>query len=215
VPMSPRDRRALIILGAILGVALVAFFLLKPKSGDEATPSPGVSSPTPAPTTSPTSTPRKTASPPGGPLVGGHDPFSPLINEVPGGGGGPTGGTGGSTTTGGGGTSPPPPTSPTGSPTTPTGSPTSPTPHVSPPGSPGPTPSGGTGTQVGGHRVTLLDIFVQGGERKVQVSVDGKVFVVGAGENFDGNFKVVAINGSCATFLFGDQQFILCENPLK
>jgi hypothetical protein len=205
VPMSPRDRRALIILGAILGAALVAFFLLKPKSGGEATPSPGVSSPTPAPTSSPTSTPRKTASPPGGPLVGGHDPFSPLINASGGGGGPTTGGT----------TSPPPFTSP---PVTGTGTPTSSTstgPSVSPPGSPGPTPSGGTGTQMGGHRVTLIDIFTQGGTRKAQVSVDGKVFVVTAGDTFDGNFKLVAINGSCATFLFGDQQFILCENPLK
>ena len=212
MPMSPRDRRALIILGVIVGVALVAFFLLKPKGGgEEAAPSPSATSPGPAPSVSPSSSPRETTSPPGGPLVGGHDPFSPLINPS-GGGVGPSGGT----------TSPgtiPPGSSPPfssppgggGGPTSPSGSP----PSVSPPGSPGPTPSGGTGTQMGGHKVTLIDIFVQGGSRKAQVSVDGKVFVVTPGETFDGNFELVAINGDCGTFLFGDQQFILCENPLK
>jgi hypothetical protein len=83
--------------------------------------------------------------------------------------------------------------------------PTSPGPSVSP----APPPNGGNG--IGGHDVRVLDIFVRNGEELVQVEVDGDVFTVGEGDRFAGNFQVVSIDGQCATFLFGDEQFTRCE----
>lgn len=67
------------------------------------------------------------------------------------------------------------------------------------------------GITMGGERVAVVDVFVRGGEEVVQVTVGDRSFVVGEGETFAQNFKVVAINDPCATFLFGDQQFTLCE----
>src|SRR6266581_158619 len=200
MPMSPRDRRALIIFGVIAVVALAAYFLLLKKSSGPteavSTPTPTsstttVPSPVPSVTTSPT--PRATTPPPV--VVGGRDPFSPLV----GGGGGPTGVTGPTTI---------PPTSPTTPPTTIP-------PSVSPPPSPPPTPVGGTTIVIDGHTITLIDIFHRNGVKYAQVSVDGTVYTVKQGQTFDGNFKLVDPAGGCATFLFGDQQFQLCENPQK
>ena len=199
--MSPRDRRALIIFGSVAVVAVAAYFLLlKPGGGGGSkptalsTPTTSASSPAPAPSVrSHKPTPRRSRPP--APLVGGHDPFSPLINVSAGGGTGPA--------PSGSGTSP----APSGSGTPP--------PTVSPPGSPPPTPSGGTGTRIGGHNVTLIGIFTRSGERKAQIAVDGKVYVVSQGGNFDGNFQLVSITGACARILFGDQSFLLCENPQK
>lgn len=81
------------------------------------------------------------------------------------------------------------------------------------------TPSGGSdissGTDnddtVGGHRVRLIDTFRAGGEARVRVQVDGTVYTVGEGDRFADNFQVVSISDSCASLLFGDDQFSLCE----
>ena len=185
------------IFGAVAVAALVAYFLLlKPGGGGGGQPvaanGPAVTkaSPSPAPSAGKKHkdhTPRRSR-PPALPPVGGHDPFSPLVNA-----------------SAGGGTSP----APSGS------SSTSPAPTVSPPGSPGPTPSGGTSTRIGGHTVILLDIFSRDGAQKAQISVDGDVSVVSEGQRFHGNFELVSISGSCARILFGDQSFILCTNPQK
>ena len=202
--MTSRDRRALIIFGAVVVVAAAAYFLLLHKSSGPtaALPTPTQTSPvsptpSPVPSVKASPTPRNTTPPPV--LVGERDPFSPLV-QVSGGGGGPTGVTGPTT---------PPPTSPTTPPST-----TIP-PSVSPPASPPPTPVGGTTIVVGGHTVTLIDIFHKNGVKYVQVSVDGTVYTVRQGQTFDGNFKLVDPSSGCATFLFGDQQFQLCENPQK
>jgi hypothetical protein len=64
---------------------------------------------------------------------------------------------------------------------------------------------------MGGRDVALIDIFTRGGEPVAQVSVDGQTFVVGEGDRFAGNFEVTSIEGTCATFLFGDESFTLCE----
>src|SRR5436190_22652863 len=94
MPMSERDRRALIIFGAVAVLALLIFFLfLRPKGGEEPSAvgtSPGVTSPPPtvAPSTTPSTPVTPRTPPPSGFLVG-KDPFSPLVN--PSGGGGPTG----------------------------------------------------------------------------------------------------------------------------
>jgi hypothetical protein len=52
---------------------------------------------------------------------------------------------------------------------------------------------------------------VSGRWRKLDEQVDGKVYNVQPGTTFDHNFKLVKIDGKCATFLFGDQSFELCE----
>src|SRR5919201_5774116 len=127
--MTPRDRRALMIFGAVAVAALVAYFLLlKPGGGEGGQPAaangPTVtkSSPSPAPSAGnkhKDHTPRRSR-PPALPPVGGHDPFSPLVNASAGGGTSPPPS---------GSTSPPPPSGTTSPP--PSGT-------VSPPGSPPP-----------------------------------------------------------------------------
>jgi len=188
--LSPRDRRALILFGAVAGVALLAFVflnVLRGGGGEEAASPPPVSTggPTPTPSVSPTPTPRETLPPVV--LAGSRDPFSipPALQT----GSPPPSGS----------VSPPP----TGTGPPPTGSPT-PTPT---------TPGGGQSTTVGGHTVVLLDIFQSG--TMVQVEVDGTVFTVSEGETFDGNFRLVSISGSCARFVFGDEGFTLCTSPQK
>jgi len=190
--LSLRDRRALILFGAVAGVALLAFLylnVLRGGGGEEAAP-PAVSTggPTPTPTVSPTPTPRETLPPVV--LAGSRDPFSipPALQ-----------------------TGAPPPSGSVGPPPTGTG-----TPPPTGTGTPSPTPTtpgGGQSTTVGGHTVVLLDIF-QGGT-KAQVEVDGTVFTVSEGETFDGNFRLVSISGSCARFVFGDEGFTLCTSPQK
>jgi hypothetical protein len=196
--LSPRDRRALTLLGAAAGVALLAFVflnVLRGGGGEETAPPPppiSTGGPTPAPTVSPTPTPRETLPPVV--LAGSRDPFSipPSLQT----GSPPPSGSVSPPPPGGTGTVPPPPP--------PGGTGTSPPPT---------TPGGGQSTTIGGHTVVLLDIF-QGGT-KVQVEVDGTVFTVSVGETFDGNFRLVSISGSCARFVFGDEGFTLCTSPRK
>jgi hypothetical protein len=72
--------------------------------------------------------------------------------------------------------------------------------------------NGGGGENVGGHTVRLVDIFTgDGGEQQAQVQVDGTVYRVSEGEVFADSFQLVSIEGDCATMLFGDDQFSLCE----
>lgn len=85
--LSPRDRRALIILGGVAGAAIVVFVLLsvlRGGGGEEAQPTPvEPGTPTPAPTATPT--PRQTLPPMV--LAGSRDPFSiPPALQSPGGG---------------------------------------------------------------------------------------------------------------------------------
>ena len=54
-------------------------------------------------------------------------------------------------------------------------------------------------------------IAVGGRGETLDVQVDGKVYTVQPGATFDDNFMLVKIDGKCATFLFGDQSFELCE----
>jgi hypothetical protein len=214
MPLAERDRRALIIFGVVIVVAALAYFLfLRPKGTESPTaigPSTGVTTPPPtsAPTTSPPVTPVTPRTPPPSGFLVGKDPFSPLVN--PSGGGGPTS-TSTSVPTG----TNPFTTSPfTTSPftTTPGTSPTSTTTNtVSPTGG----SNGGTTTHVGGHTVTLIDIFTRNGVQMAQVQVDSTGYTVREGQTFAANYKLVAIAGSCASFSHGSEHFVLCENPQK
>lgn len=75
------------------------------------------------------------------------------------------------------------------------------------------TPGGGNGggESVGGHRVRVIDVFARGGSRRAQVQVDGTVYTVDEGERFAQNFQLLSTSGQCATMLFGDDEFTLCE----
>lgn len=109
------------------------------------------------------------------------DPFRPLVN--------PAGTTGTTPTTGG----------------TTTGGTTPGTTAGATSGAAGaPAPSGGT-------RVSLLDVFEEGGQQKAQVKVGSTVHTVTPGQTFAGNFKLVSVSGNCATLLHGDDKFTLCE----
>jgi hypothetical protein len=41
--------------------------------------------------------------------------------------------------------------------------------------------------------------------------VDGTVYTVEEGERFATSFELLSLNGDCATMLYGDDQFTLCE----
>jgi hypothetical protein len=70
---------------------------------------------------------------------------------------------------------------------------------------------GGGGDNVGGHRVSLVDVFRAEGGQRAQVQVDGTVYTVEEGDRFAESFQLLSISGECATMLFGDDQFTLCE----
>jgi hypothetical protein len=186
--VSARERNLLILLGVIAVGALAWFLFFGPGGGgdeQQAAPTP-VTPPSPAPTAEP--------APPGGParrpprtfaFFGGRDPFVPLVVAEAG-----AGGTGTAA------------------------APTAPTDGETPADGFQPTDGAQNGrapVTMGGRDVQLVDVFTQDGEQMVQVSVDGQTYVVGEGDRFAGNFEVTNIGGTCATFLFGDESFTLCE----
>jgi hypothetical protein len=203
--LTERDKKMLIALGVVAALAVIyLFFFVLPGDGDSGETAEPVPTDTAVPTISPspTETPRPTSPPID--LVGDRDPFSipPGLSPSPTGGGvSPTGTT---TTT----------TTPTFSPTvSPTVSPTF-SPTVSPTTSPPPPGKPDDQITIGGHDVRLLDVFRHG--KRVQVEVDGHVYVVEEGAIFDDNFKLVKIlDNGCARFLFGDQSFELCPKRNK
>ena len=189
---------AMLIGGLIVVLALVWFFFLRP--GDE--PVEPQSSPTPASTDDAAATAQndEAAAQKDGKkkepvetfeLFASKDPFEPLIDPTP--------ATAGTTTPG---TTDPGTTDPG---TT--------DPGTTDPGTtdPGTTDPGTGGQAVGGHTVRLVDVFSQDGSPRAQVSVDGSVYTVAEGETFAENFQLTSVSGTCATMLFGDDQFTLCE----
>ena len=71
-----------------------------------------------------------------------------------------------------------------------------------------PEPDGDT---IGNHRVEVVDVYTANGQGRAQIQVDGTVYTVDEGEGFANNFRLVSTSGSCATILFGDDEFTLCE----
>jgi hypothetical protein len=199
--LSPRDKRALIILGGVAGVAVVAFLLFTVLSGgggeeaaEPAPPAPATAPPSPAATDSPTPTP----SPATVVNFSGRDPFvvpAALLTGTP------TTGVTGTTS----------PTSTGTTTTTPTDGATTTTSPTDPPTA----PSGGQSQPLGGHDVVLLNTFMRGGEQRATIEVDGRVFTVAEGERFDGNFRLISVTGECARVGFGDEAVNLCTNPQK
>ncbi|MFN2488479.1 MAG: hypothetical protein ABR529_01815 [Actinomycetota bacterium] len=67
------------------------------------------------------------------------------------------------------------------------------------------------GTTIEGHRVSVIDVYEKGGGARAQVEVDGTVYTADEGEAFADNFKLISASGECASMLYGDDQFTLCE----
>jgi len=68
---------------------------------------------------------------------------------------------------------------------------------------------------VGGKTVVLVDIFTEDNVQKAQVEVDGTVYTVAEGDSFDDGYRLVSINGSCASFTHNATSFTLCESANK
>jgi hypothetical protein len=185
---------ALLVGGLVLLLFLVWFFVLRGGSEPAETAPPASSG---APSVAPDDEPQATDEP-GKPkkqpvetfeLFASKDPFEPLVD--------PTAATGGTTT---------------GAPTTIGGTGGTTGGNGGTGGTAGGT--GGTsggGETVGGHSVRLVDVFLDKGAPRAQVEVDGTVYTVAEGEVFAENFELVSASGECATMLFGDDQFTLCE----
>lgn len=213
--ITPRDKKILQIVGVALPLLLLVYlFVLKPDGGEDlASPSgpTGITGstgvPSESPSVTPSPTPRETLPPVS--LAGSRDPFSipPGLELTTGGSVSPTTATVPGTTA----TiptttfSPPPTTSTFTTPPTTTTQTTTPPPGGGGDGGDHP----GNKVLIGGHDVKLHSVAGIG--KKLDVSVDGKVYTVEPGATFDDNFKLVKIDGKCAKFLFGDQSFELCE----
>jgi hypothetical protein len=213
--ITPRDKKILQIVGVAVPLLLLVYlFVLKPDGGEDlASPSgpTGITGstgvPSESPSVTPSPTPRETLPPVS--LAGSRDPFSipPGLELTTGGSVSPTTATVPGTTA----TiptttfSPPPTTSTFTTPPTTTTQTTTPPPGGGGDGGDHP----GNKVLIGGHDVKLHSVAGIG--KKLDVSVDGKVYTVEPGATFDDNFKLVKIDGKCAKFLFGDQSFELCE----
>jgi hypothetical protein len=177
------------IVGGLLLLVVVLWFLFLRGGGDEdqaAAPAPIPTVQGEAPSPEPTA-----VEPPGqGPVetfevFAPKDPFQPLISPDAAGASG-----GGDAAGGDGGTDGGTPTGPDGS-AAPTGG------------------SGAGGDSIGGHRVRVVEVREANGRATIQV--DGTVYEVEEGEQFADNFELVGASRDCATMLFGDDEFTLCE----
>jgi hypothetical protein len=75
---------------------------------------------------------------------------------------------------------------------------------------PGVAPAG-TSAQVGSSRVALVDVFTRDGKTYAQTKVNDTVHTPAVGGDFAGSYRLLGATGTCATYLFGDEQFRLCE----
>jgi hypothetical protein len=182
------------LLLVLLGMVYF-FFLRAPAEETAAPPATGAAPAAPAATPEPTEAEPDDDEPPveNFELFAPRDPFEPLVSAggATGGGGGDTGDTTDDGTTDGG-------TDGTDDGTD---------------GTDGTDGDGGTsgGEDVGGHRVRVIDVYREGGRDRAQIQVDGTVYTVDEGEDFADNFRLVNASGRCATMLFGDDEFTLCE----
>jgi hypothetical protein len=210
-----QNRRALIFLGAGLGVLLL-FLAFKLLSGGGGSPAP-FSSPSVTTTTEPVAGSPGSAGPAttsanagGAPVYTSKDPFTPLVNTNSGSssgagssssGSGPSSGTGSGASSGSGpgGTG-----SSSGSTTTTTNGGGASSAGAAPGGSTSPT---------AGQRFEVLDIFASGQSAAASVVVDGTQYQVTAQETFAGNYFVVDLSTStqCGDFTHGGAPFHACK----
>lgn len=205
---APRNNAQIaLVAGLLIALLVVVYFVFLRSDGDEAEPT--AASPTPV--TSPVETEPETEPdqddedvPGQGPVetfevFAARDPFEPLVTQ-------PTSGTTtGTDTTGGTGTDG---TGTDGTGTDGTGTDGTGTDGTGTDGTGG---QDSSGQNIDGHRVKLVDVFTKNGKQKAQVQVDSTVYTVDEGETFADNFKLLSVSGQCASLLFGDDQFTLCE----
>jgi hypothetical protein len=191
MPMTDRDKKLLIILGAVAGAALVFFLVTQVLLGGEEEP---VAAPAPAPVTGatgstgtvpapePSESPTATQTPRSVTNFSGRDPFSTPPELVS-------------------------PTAAASESTEPTTEPTT-EPQAADPTA----PTNGRSTDVTGKEVTLRQVYLRAGDAKVTVEVEGTTFIKGVGQVFADNYRVSSIDlaSDCATFLYGDESFELC-----
>ncbi|MGH9306568.1 MAG: hypothetical protein ACRD0I_06755 [Acidimicrobiales bacterium] len=211
VDNAGRNRRIVIILGAILAVVIIIFALTQLTKGSSPSNSATTSGP-PAipprhPPTHPGSVPTTTTVPPtiqNPSAASFKDPFIPLQGPsaasatTPSGGASPTGGT----------TVPTATTATTGL-TPPAGSPPATVPPATSPSSGGAPPPAAPTT----HVVKVVDVYPSGSNVMASVGVDGTLYQVGVGQVFDQFFRVIALSLStgCGEFQYGDSSFLLCK----
>jgi hypothetical protein len=189
------DRRMIAVVGALVVVVLGALWFLALRDGspeaESAAPPATQEALTPAPEPAPKNDRPATRPGGGGPVetfqvFAPRDPFEPLVSPET---GGEAADTGATVDTGGG--------------------------VITNSNGNGGDVSGGVadsgGSTVGGHTVSVIDVFSARGSRRAQVEVDGTVYKVREGETFADNFKLISASGECANMLFGDDQFTLCE----
>lgn len=219
-PVAARsNQRALVMLGA--GVGVLVLFLLVTKllggGGGSDLSAPITVPPRPGGSLRTTTT---TVPPPADAtfeVFSNKNPFVPLAatGTGTGTGSGSTGGTGTAPPPGSGtavGTSPPGSGSPSGSGTSSGGTSTEGTSTDGTSSTSTTTPAGTGGQQPRtGQRVALLDVFDDAGTPAANVRVNDTVYErLHAGDEFATSFKVVALDGQCGTFLYGDDRFRLC-----
>jgi len=180
---------ALVVLGLVVLLGALWFGFLRGDGAETAALEPVAPAPAPVPTETEAAPAKKPGS---GPIetfevFAPKDPFRPLISAAA---------SDGSTA---------------GAAVEPTGSDTGGAPTGQPSGGSDISGGSGSGDSVGGHRVRLIDTFNRNGEPQARVQVDGTVYTVGEGDRFADNFEVLSISGECASLLFGDDQFSLCE----
>ena len=188
------DRRMIAVVGALVVVLLAALWFLVLRDGSPEAESAAAPATQEAPTPAPEPAPKndKPAPRPGGGPVetfqvfAPRDPFEPLVSPET---SGEAADTGATVDTGGG--------------------------VITNSNGNGGDVSGGVadsgGSTVGGHTVSVIDVFSARGSRRAQVEVDGTVYKASEGETFADNFKLISASGECANMLFGYDQFTLCE----
>lgn len=69
-----------------------------------------------------------------------------------------------------------------------------------------------TTAEVGGTVVRLSDVVTdEAGQPRAVVAVNGTGYEVAEGQTFAERLKLLDITDECATFLFGDNRFVLCK----
>ena len=193
-------RQLLIVVGGLVLLLIVLWFLFLRGGGEEPVATPAAPLITAAPTPVVTPDVDEPNQPGGGPVetfevFASKDPFEPLVNPA-GTSGAPTG-TAPATDAGAA------PGSAPGDGGAGTGN-----------GTNGGTNGGGSGdgsSNISGHTVRLIDVYRQDGRTRAQIQVDGTVYTVDVGERFAENFELVDVSGQCASILYGDDQFSICE----
>ncbi len=69
--------------------------------------------------------------------------------------------------------------------------------------------SSGSSATVGAQRVALMTIFTKDGKQIAQTKVGDTVHSPTVGQVFAGSYKLLAVSGKTATYLYGDEQFTL------